>query len=208
MLKYLSSFIAGPAGVILILLFFLPWVTISCTGVKIEASGYDLATGNALDELEQLATDLATGFTTGIDQELGGESSFSFDTPATTENTEATGVAALGAVALRFSITQSSQLAGIIYLMAGILGLAIQLVKYFDLQDLKRELESQTAGEQPFGISIIEFSYEPAWWLTMVALAAIIIAGLVVFLIEQAPPASQTVATLKDEPLPTWMESR
>lgn len=41
-----SKFISGPAAVLILILFFLPWVSVSCNGQTVgELSGYELATG-------------------------------------------------------------------------------------------------------------------------------------------------------------------
>jgi hypothetical protein len=50
-----GKFISGPAATLVLLLFFLPWVTVSCSGVPVgEFSGYDLALGGGELEGEPL----------------------------------------------------------------------------------------------------------------------------------------------------------
>ncbi len=49
--------ISGPAAVLIIVLFFLPWVTVSCDGIPMgEFSGYHLATGTAPEGSEDVFT--------------------------------------------------------------------------------------------------------------------------------------------------------
>lgn len=220
MKKYLSAFIAGPAGFLVILFFFLPWVTISCTGgFDIEASGYDLASGNARDELEEMSTDIAntaTGFTEGLPEgsvTVGEEDT----TTTTTEDTALdsdpklwlillAGFMTLGAVALRLFSASSIILVGLVLVIVGGVGLGVQLIKYFDLQDLKHEIEeSQTSPELSMGFSV-RFEYNVAWWLTLLSLATIVIAGLVALVIESAPPVPVPRPALSTEDeLPKWM---
>lgn len=62
-MQKLSAIIGAPSGVLLLMFFFLPWITLSCeaTGVGSEnlvtASGMDLATGDAYTELEEGLSD-------------------------------------------------------------------------------------------------------------------------------------------------------
>ena len=45
-----GRYISGPAAVFVLLLFFLPWVTIACNGVRLgQFSGYQLAAGGEVD---------------------------------------------------------------------------------------------------------------------------------------------------------------
>lgn len=66
MLEKLSAYISGPAGLFLFIFFFIPWVSITCTipfflddTSVMNASGYELATGQSADELAQRSCELA-----------------------------------------------------------------------------------------------------------------------------------------------------
>lgn len=58
MFKQLSAFIATPSGLLLLVFFFIPWITVSCDAGPLgeedisSSSGYALATGNAYDQFE------------------------------------------------------------------------------------------------------------------------------------------------------------
>jgi len=46
-MKFLSSWISSGSAIALLLAFFaLPWVTVSCSGVSVSPTGYELASGN------------------------------------------------------------------------------------------------------------------------------------------------------------------
>ena len=40
-----SSFISRPAAIVIVICFFLPFITLSCSGSGVQMSGYDMATG-------------------------------------------------------------------------------------------------------------------------------------------------------------------
>ena len=49
-MSFLSSRISVSAAILIGIAFFLPWITVSCSGVSETASGFDLATGVSVDE--------------------------------------------------------------------------------------------------------------------------------------------------------------
>jgi hypothetical protein len=116
-------------------------------------------------------------------------------------------------------MTEMRLIAGISYVALGLIGLGVQVVKYFDLQDLKSEIEAEQAAE---GFTFITMSYSAWWWLTMFGLFAIVIAGLIAILLEDqltkqpqaatpssfnlppAPSPSSPKQTDDDE-LPSWI---
>lgn len=236
MLKSLSSFIAGPAGVFLVLFFFLPWITISCAeglefdedvsgfpSLKVEASGLDLATGNAKDDLERQVLSLSGGFDTGVDDfnfdntdgvtTTSPSSSGGFDTEEEDTALDAdplvwgillAGIGAIALAGIRFMMPNLSIISGIIYIVLGVMGLAIQITKYFDLQNFSDDLKAsqESAGD----IAYITMSYNAAWWLTMLGLCTIVIAGLIALLLEDQltpQPQSATRSDFKLPPVPS-----
>ena len=217
MVKSLSGFIAGPVGVILVLFFFLPWVTISCAGsFDIAASGMDLATGNALDEFEEQVTSLSDGLTDGLTSDFGefddgssGSIDFGSDDTSISDAETDTAldadpliwlilIAAVATAAIagaRLFMPMMSEmrlLSGISYVALGLIALSVQVVKYFDLQDLKSDIETQQAAE---GFTFITMSYSAWWWLTMFGLFAIVVAGLIAILLEDQLPVQPQAAT-------------
>ena len=47
--------IPGPGALLVLLAFFLPWVSVGCEGLlTVEGSGYNLASGNMFTELDSL----------------------------------------------------------------------------------------------------------------------------------------------------------
>ncbi len=241
MMKSISSLIAGPIGVIVALFFFLPWVTISCAGgFEIEASGMDLARGSALDELEDQAGAMTEGLVSGFEDfenfDDGSSGSIEFDTTneSSLSPTEETALdsdplvwlillAALltaGIAVAHYMFPELKDVAGFIYVILGAIALGVQIFKYFDLQDLKSELEAAQATEG--GFIFITMSYSVWWWLTLLGLFAIVVAGLIAILIEDQLVTQPKVATrsplgnlspapdsassqLDDDDMPSWM---
>ncbi|MCB9436929.1 MAG: hypothetical protein H6673_08040 [Anaerolineales bacterium] len=221
-MKIASSVVAGPVGLLVLLFFFLPWVTISCstegfTGLipeadssglpssdsKVEASGLKLATGDAYDETLDLLTGGTASMLDGFEATGNGELSIetgdvSGDAPNELKALDAdptlwliplAGLIALSIAGLRFFSPFPPIIAGGTYLLLGIVALGVQIIKYFDLRDLKEQIEKPVDGS----LSLIEFTFNEAWWLTMVGLFLIIVAGLVAILLETAPePANQS----------------
>lgn len=238
MMKSVSSLIAGPVGVIIALFFFLPWVTISCAGgFEIEASGMDLARGSALDELEDQASSMTEGLISGFeDFDDGSSGSIEFD-PTNESSLSPTEETALDADPLMWLILLAALLTagiavahymfpelklitGFVYVILGAIALGVQIFKYFDLQDLKSELEAAQAAEG--GFIFITMSYSVWWWLTLLGLFAIVVAGLIAILIEDQLVTQPKVATRSplgnlsptpdlgssqpdDDEMPSWM---
>lgn len=81
MFQRLSAVIGAPSGILLLMFFFLPWVTLSCEAVGggsddlVNANGLDLATGDAYDSLE---TNIAEAGTS-VSSAFGAEDLFSSD---------------------------------------------------------------------------------------------------------------------------------
>lgn len=223
-MKIASSIVAGPVGLLILLFFFLPWVTISCstegfTGLipeadssgapssdtKVEASGLKLATGDAYDETLDLLTGGTASMLGDFETEGNGELSIntgdvSSDAPNELKALDAdptlwiiplAGLIALSIAALRFFAPFSSVIAGGTYLLLGIVALGVQIIKYFDLRDLKEQIEKPVDGS----VSLIEFTFNEAWWLTLVGLFLIIVAGLIAILFETVPAAPSPSAS-------------
>lgn len=250
MIKSLSSFISGPAGIFVVLFFFLPWITVSCgedieegdfdlglPSFKVEASGLDLATGNAKDDLEEQVLGLSEGVMAGFDDFDFDESSGTTTTPIEPSegldtNEEETaldadplvwgillvGIGAIIMAGIRFMLPDLSIVSGIVYILLGMIGIGIQIMKYFDLEEFSDDLKA--AQEEADQIALITMSYNSAWWLTMVALFAIIIGGLIALLLDdQLAPQPQTASRSRfdlpsppspklppdDDELPSWI---
>ncbi len=61
-----GRFISGPAALLILFLFFLPWVNVSCNGLPIgEFSGFDLALGSKLVDLAGQSGLIAPGTLSG-----------------------------------------------------------------------------------------------------------------------------------------------
>lgn len=227
-MKIASSIIAGPVGLLVLLFFFLPWVTISCStdsfaglvpeaetegfpsaDTEVKASGLEMATGDAYDE----AMDMMTGGASSMlgDLETSGNGEISVNSPEVSGEAPnelkaldadpmlwiipIAGLIALVIAGLRFASPISPIIAGGIYLLLGIVSLGVQIIKYFDLRDLKETLEKPVDGS----ISLIEFTFNEAWWLTMVGLFLLIVAGLVAILFETAPAAAEETPVFSPE---------
>ena len=248
MIKSISSFIAGPAGICIALFFFLPWITVSCgdefeggdidfgfPSLKVEASGLDLATGNARDDLEQQLLTLTEGATTGFeDLDFGDPTIDPIDSTVDLESqSEETALDAepllwsilivgLGAAVLagiRFMYPDLTVISGIVYIVLGIIGLVVQIMKYFDLEKFSDDLKASQEGADQ--LAIITMSYNASWWLTMLGLFVIVIAGLIALLLEDQlttqpqptanrnfnlpPVPPQPSASNPDDELPSWM---
>ncbi len=148
-----SQLISRPVGILIVILFFLPWITISCGAQPISLSGYDLASGTISDESLRSSIE-SQSRSTG--QSIGEPMLFLIPLA---------GILAVVA-AFRLSLAQAK----IVYIVAGGLGLLAQILKYLDIQSNLSDLEKQ-------GISSSILNFEIAWWLTAAGLIAIIFAG-------------------------------
>lgn len=198
-MKVASSILAGPVGLLVLVFFFLPWITISCSTQgfgpapdAVKASGFELATGDAYDEVIEMLTG-----STAMLGDLGSQATGSTSSPSPSDEVPAelkaldtdptlwliplAGLIALVVAGLRFFMPVSSIIAGGTYLLVGIVGLGVQIMKYFDLRDLEKNLEKPIDAATP---SLIRFSFNDVWWYTMIGLGLLIVAGLVAILFE------------------------
>ncbi len=152
-----SGLFSGPAGVIIMIAFFLPWLTVSCSGSQVATlSGYELATGT----LPQSAASFFEA--QRYSEERGGETLL-YVVPVAA-------IVALLSLYLNLNHGLAASVAGKLYYMTGVAGLAAMLLKYFnwqsDLAEARREVGM-----------IINLEYEPGWWLTLIGLFGLVIAG-------------------------------
>lgn len=112
-----SSLISRPAAILLIVCFFLPWLTVSCSGTEISVTGYELATG--IDEAQNYSA---------AEQNSGDASYFL--------------IPALGVIALGASIAGLA-VARVVYFACGGIGLAFFAWKMIDLQSQISEVRRE-----------------------------------------------------------------
>jgi len=146
--RSLKELIAGPAGMIVLLAFFMPWISVSCQGAAYEVSfsGYELTQDQSQDDIEESGDP------------------WLFVIPIA-------GVVALVAAWMRYSRQLEQAVASKIYILAGGVGLFVQFLKYMSLHsDLKQ-------AEEQIGPGLVVLSYEYGWWLTALCLVAMIVAG-------------------------------
>lgn len=165
--QHLSRRISGPAGILILVMFFFPWITVSCGSTDVSLSGLDIATGNISDPSIQRQAQTSGRSTADP---------IVFLVPL------AGIVAIAGAVLLPLSQAKKA------YFVAGIIGLAAQVIKYLGFQSDLNQLSSQGLGAN------VALRFEISWWLTAVALIAVIYAGYQANKDEQAttsiPPPS------------------
>lgn len=163
-MSFLSSRISVSAAILIGIAFFLPWITVSCSGVSETASGFDLATGVSVDEASA----------------VGGES----------ESWPYLWVVPLGALVTLYAAYQRSSSGDsvaarattkLIYYVAGGASLLAHVVFYFDLRSDISEAEEMSAG-------MIQVSYESGWWLSLLASIAII--AVAAYLVDRDPDPS------------------
>ncbi len=169
--KSLREIISGPAAVIVLLAFFMPWITISCNsgfgGVEETFSGYDLTQDQSNDDVE----------------EEGDVALWLIPIAA---------LVVLGAFATRFNGQIEEKLAGLVYIIAGGIGLAIQFLKYLALRSDMQD------AEEAVGEGMVELSYKYGWWLTALGLIAIIVAGFIHRQQPASPPSRSSPTPLDD----------
>lgn len=157
--RNIKEAIAGPAAVILLLAFFMPWVTVSCEGYgggSETRSGYELTKSETQDDVEQ-------------------------EGDAWLWIIPLAGVVTLVAVWQRLEGNLDLDMARVVYLVAGIVGLLLQMIKYFSLQS------DLSDAEEMIGPGVIDLSYRFGWWITALALIALIVAAMIT---EEHLPAS------------------
>lgn len=156
-MKNLSSLISSGAGILILVAFFLPWITVSCSSISVSGSGYELATGTVGDEeLDDTDDDIETY-------------AYLWLVPLAA-------LVAGAAVYLRENASGHDILNTVksIYIGASGVGLVSMLIFY---AEFRSDLDS-AAEEAGFDASIYEVSYEIGWWLTILAFLAIGAAGL------------------------------
>jgi hypothetical protein len=144
-----SPLISRAAAIVLFICFFFPWLTVSCSGMEITATGYELATG--IEEANSM------GSSSSGTEEQNGEVKYFL-------------IPVLAIVVLGVSFTSMST-ARIAYFAAGVVGLGFMILEMIGYQnDIS---ESRTQGV------VVGFSYEMGWWLAMLSLAAFLVAGVI-----------------------------
>ena len=207
--KQLSGFIAGPGGFLLLVFFFLPWISVSCSGnTFIEASGMDLATGVdegdiKLDFNEAMFEDFGDfGYGYGeFDPGYGygefdpgyGEINVGADTSGESFLDEADPklflIPMIGLVALGWAMVGFVQenvlntITGIgLYIIPALIGGGIMVLKFVQIESDMNDLEAEQAAQG--GFEIVALNYEAGWWISGFSLLAIFIAGAIIFLGE------------------------
>ncbi len=155
--------ILGPAAVLAVALFFLPWITVSCDGNPVgEFTGYQLATGTFSDES---SSDPYAG------GEPGGEPVL-FAVPVVGLVT----LILLGITLLKRDFDVNASWGQII---ASLIGILILLLKWVQIQ---REIQGT-----------FEVLIEPALWGTVVCLVAIAGGALFDLILSQRRPVPQSL---------------
>ena len=213
MLDKIGALISGPSGLLILIFFFLPWVNLSCSmplmgeSTLVDASGYDLATGNAYKEAEKNLTggtlDSSLGADSGmitLSDDIDSEDSFNtLKAHASVWLVALAGLFVIVIAVLHFAQVVPPMAAGVGYTFAGIFGLAALTLKYMGLEELaddvakaNEEIATQSAADGTFeaGFTLadpLDFSYQFAFYGTTFFLVILIITGLmVIFLAPQA----------------------
>lgn len=249
MFNRISALIGMPSGFLILIFFILPWITISCEAVGfgdeklVSPSGLDLATGDAYDDFQTAAAEQNEATSTlGADSFFGeevysdpnttvSEVSLTFDDVETDASFDAlkadgllwlipiAGVLVLVVAGLSMAGLLPSVIAGAIYLLAAIFGLAVYIMKYLDLQNLANYLDNNT-GDIDYGF-LVTLRYEASFYMTAFALMGALAAGLVALMIDdfiaQGPPDrsgrppspdlsffEETSATVDSSHRPSW----
>lgn len=146
-MQYLSTKISLSAGLAILVAFFMPWITVSCTGMSVEITGYEMATGVNDDDLTSSSTD---------------------DVDDAHEYLLLVPLIGLGVlfIALRRGRSIASDLAG-----AGMIGLAIMGYEYIQWQSDMADIEEE------LGRGLVTLTYEIGWWITILAFLAVLAAA-------------------------------
>jgi hypothetical protein len=182
----ISSYLSGPAAVVILLAFFLPWVTLSCNaGLGMEQK---IVTGNGMD----LATGIKAKDTLLGDEEFDFESTdyvaedgmsvssdISIDTPGPDENVIDPApylwlipLLALGVGAVTLAYTMqifSKDVAGNLYGLMGVAGFALHLIKF---AQLRADLSTNNADD------MFILHYEIGWWLSLFGFGLVLAASV------------------------------
>lgn len=161
---FMSSRISVSAAILIGIAFFLPWITVSCSGVSVTASGYDLATGVSADETSA-----------AVDDE--------------SESWPYLWVIPLCALVTLYAALQRTvsdpATTKLFYYVAGGASVLAHVVFYFDLR-------SDLTEAQGLGAGMIQVSYELGWWASL--LASIIIAAVASYMVDRDEDASSASA--------------
>lgn len=156
-----GNYISGPAAVLVLLFFFLPWVTVSCNGQPLgQFSGYDLAAGVPVSTLVGSEALSPLGGLPG-DPAL-------FLVPLVALIT-------LLWVILAFVKREWEVYTGAGTVAAAVLGVLVLVWRWLVIP------------AQP--IELVAISYEPAMWLTLVGLVGIILGGSVSIVLSRRETA-------------------
>jgi hypothetical protein len=179
----ISSLFSGPLGVVILLAFFMPWITISCDNgfggeeELMTTSGLDLATGVKVQDTD-LGDWVGDSYT---------DPSYGADSPDDTVVDAAPYLwllpvlgLGIGFVALlRFLRSISGPQAGMAYFAAGLLGLVLHIIKYLGIR-------SDFSDANTDGVLFVHYNY--GWWLSIIAFLALLVVALVAWN-EQDRPA-------------------
>lgn len=215
-LKKLLNLIAGPVGGLVILLFFLPWVSVSCSGgdfigggeqTLVKGSGYDLAQGFDNSNVKVVEDTLGLEF-----DETEGNSDLSFnsgDAVGFTENGEDSEFQAdplmylfpliglLAIIAAGIGWIETRLINPItsfgLYIVPTVLGLILLLYKYISLSD---EIDTanalinteQAAQSEGFALTLelLKLNIEYGWWLSGVGLLVLLVIGIILFVYQES----------------------
>ncbi len=162
-----GRFISGPAALLVLFLFFLPWVTVSCNGLPIgEFSGFDLALGSKLVALAGQTGLIAPGTLSG-DQLL-------FIMPLVA-------LIVLGLFILAVASQKAAKLAAGGSLIAGLSGILVLLLRWLQLSDSD--------------VMFFEITIQPGLWGTVLGLLLIVIGSVVELLLPGKMAVSTTLNT-------------
>ena len=114
-----SPLISRSAATLLVICFFFPWISVSCSGQQITATGYELATG--IEDMQNSSQGEAYS---------NGDMSYFL-------------IPAIGVIVLVASFIFGLSLARTIYLASGIVGFGFLLLKMFDFQQQVSDLKNQ-----------------------------------------------------------------
>lgn len=180
-----GKFISAPAAVLVLLAFFLPWMTVSCSGQPLgQLSGYDLAAG--LNPTAVAGSDVLSSLGAVPGDPL------LFVVPII-------GLVALILAALAFIKKDWERMAGVGTVAAAALGMMALLWRWLSYQS-----ESD---------SLVTITYEPGLWLTLTGLLLLAVGGLIAIFwprrdtavtapAAHQPPFSPQTYHVPDEPGP------
>ncbi len=205
--RQLTTFIVGPAGFVILIFFFLPWITVSCSGTEIlDASGMKLASGVEENDFEVDASNFGLDESMFEGSGLEGSGDIEFDSTLEVDDpgVEASFLDAdaklyllpiIGMLALVIGagsyfeprlLNSVTVIGGLI--LPSLIGVIIMLIKYIQISGDMSDIEEQSIAEG--GINLIQLSYQPGWWLTILGLLAVFGAGALAFLTEGQPMAA------------------